>query len=122
MPSPSRSVLLLCRAAPYGDGRARDALDAAMAFGAFDQDITLLLLGDAVFMLRAGQQDRPSQARNLSRFAAALPDYGIGRIAVEAAALAERSIDVNSLLLPVAELDSAQIAALIAAHDVVLSL
>ena len=62
------------------------------------------------------------QTRNLARLVAALPDYGILRIAVEARALEERALGADSLLLPVDALDNAQIAALIAAHDVVLSL
>jgi len=116
-----RSVLLVCGAAPHGSSRARDALDVAMAFGAFEQRVSLLLTGDAVLVLAPGQQDTPG-ARNLARLAGALPDYGIERVQVDARALAERALDPATLVLPVAALDDAAIAALVGAHDVVLSL
>ena len=120
--SARRSVLLLSRAPPYGGPRARDALDVAMAFGAFDQTVTLLLLGDAVLLLKRGQQDGADAGRNLERLSGALPDYGIEAVCVEQRALVERGLEPADLAGDVRPVDDAAIAALIAGHEVVLSL
>jgi tRNA 2-thiouridine synthesizing protein C len=118
--APPCTVLLVCSAAPYGSSRLRDALDAAMAFGAFEQLVSLLLTGDAVLLLKDGQQDSPG-SRNLAKLAGALPDYGIERVHADAGALAERGLDPAALALPAEPVDDAEMARLIASHDVVLS-
>ena len=116
-----RAVLIICRDAPHGSGRLRDALDTAMAFGAFEQRVSLLLLGDAVLLLAPGQQS-PAGERNLVKLAGALPDYGIEPVLVAAEALRDRALDPSALALPAEPLDDAGIAALIGAQDAVLSI
>jgi tRNA 2-thiouridine synthesizing protein C len=118
---PPRSVLIVCRDAPYGSGRLRDALDTAMAFGAFEQRVSLLLLEDAVLLLAPGQQS-PAGERNLVKLASALPDYGMDVVHVAAGALRDRALDPSALALPAEPLDDAGIAALIGAQDLVLSI
>ena len=116
----SRSVLVICRSAPYGSGRLRDALDLVMAFGAFEQTISLLLLDDAVMLLQPGQGDIDG-SRNLMRLAGALPDYGISAVHVDAAALRERSLDIGLVAIAATAIDESAISGLIASHEVVLS-
>lgn len=96
--TPDRSVLVVCRSAPYGSSRARDAIDLAMAFAAFDQPVTLLFLGDGVFTLSAAQQP-PAGTRHLGKLLGTLADYGIEDVYVDAAALATRGLDACSLEL-----------------------
>ena len=112
-----RSVLLVCRSAPYGSSRARDALDATLAFGAFEMPVKLLLLGDGVLMLASDVES----GSPLSRLAGTLPDYGIERVFVERSSLAERGLGADSLAVPVEALDDDALAALIAAHELVLT-
>ncbi len=80
----ARSVLVLCRTPPYGSERARDALDIAMAFGAFEQQPTLLFLGDGVLALLEQQNPTALPARNLGKLVGTLADYGITGLHVEA--------------------------------------
>ncbi len=93
-----RSVLVVCRSAPYGSSRARDAIDLAMAFAAFDQPVTLLFLGEGVFTLAAAQQP-PAGTRDLGKLLGTLADYGVEDVYVDAAALAARGLDACSLEL-----------------------
>jgi sulfur relay (sulfurtransferase) DsrF/TusC family protein len=93
-----------------------------MAFGAFEQPVTLLLLADAVLMLMSGQQDTPALGRNIERLMGALPDYGIERVCVDGQALLERGVQPGALFGNPATLDAAAIRSLISAHDVVISL
>lgn len=121
MPSAPRTTLVICRSAPCGSTRAADALDVAMAFGAFEQPVSLLFLGDGVLALLPGQEPGPIGARSLARIAGALPDYGIERVCVEASALAARGLADTALAVPVEPLPAPAIAALIAAHEIVLT-
>lgn len=93
-----RSVLVVCRSAPYGSSRARDAIDLAMAFAAFDQPVTLLFLGEGVFTLAAAQQP-PAGTRHLGKLLGTLADYGVEDVYADAAALAARGLDACSLEL-----------------------
>jgi len=116
-----RRVLVLCRSAPYGGPRARDALDLAMAFGAFEQQVALLLLGDGVLLLAGEQRPVAEFSRSLSALSGTLPDYGIDAVHVEAKALEARGLRAADLAVPVRALDETGIAALLASHDFVLT-
>ncbi len=117
----ARSVLLLCRTAPYGSERARDALDIAMAFGAFEQQPALLFLGDGVLALLEQQNPAVLPARNLGKLIGTLADYGITGLHVDAHAMKQRGLELTDLIAGAQLADDAQLAALLAAHDMILS-
>jgi len=118
MPEGKR-VLVICRISAGNGTRAREALDIALAFGAFDQPVTLLFTGDGVCNLRAGQSG--DATHGMERLLGALPDYGIQPLFADAHALAARGIQ-RAQMVPGCELiGSDAIAALIAANDLVFS-
>jgi tRNA 2-thiouridine synthesizing protein C len=116
-----RSVLVVCRTAPYGRSRARDAVDVAMAFAAFDQPVTLLFLGDGVLALAAGQRPAPEFSRSLEKILGTLADYGVEDIHADAAALAARGLEPQVLALPVRLAGPRELRELFAAHERVLT-
>lgn len=120
-PAPGRSVLVVCRTAPYGHGRARDAIDVAMAFAAFDQPVTLLFLGDGVLALVAGQRPAADFSRSLAKLLGTLADYGVESVHADAAALAARGLDAAALALPVRVAGPEELRELFAAHERVLT-
>lgn len=117
-----KSVLLMWRHPPYGRSAARDTLDIALAFGAFEQDISLLFLGDGVFSLLAGHETGQIAVKSLSRMMSALEMYGVERRYVSESALRERGINSDELALSAALLDNAAISDLISQKDLVISL
>jgi len=119
--APRRSVLVVCRSAPYGRSRARDAVDVAMAFAAFDQPVTLLFLGDGVLALASGQRPAPEFSRSLDKLLGTLADYGIEEVHADAAALAARGLDAQALALPVRLAGPVELRELFAAHERVLT-
>jgi len=119
--APRRSVLVVCRTAPYGRSRARDAVDVAMAFAAFDQPVTLLFLGDGVLALASGQRPAPEFSRSLDKLLGTLADYGIEEVHADAAALAARGLDAQDLALPVRLAGPVELRELFAAHERVLT-
>ena len=90
------SVLVVCRSSPCASMRAREAIDLVMAFAAFEQTVTLLFLGEGVFV-PATPTDGGS---SLGKLLGTLADYGIERVYVDAAALEARGLDVQTLVIP----------------------
>jgi tRNA 2-thiouridine synthesizing protein C len=117
----SRRVLVLCSAAPYADSRMREALDVALAFGAFEQRVELLFSGDGVLALLPRQAPTQESGRSVERLLGTLPDYGIEAPWVDTSALARRGIDTASLGTVVRYAEPALIRDLLATHDVILT-
>ena len=61
----AKSLLIVSRQAPWAGPAAREALDIALAGGAFDLPIGLLFLDDGVFQLVAGQQPQRIEPKDL---------------------------------------------------------
>jgi len=116
-----RRVLVVCRSAPYGAARARDAVDLVMAFAAFDQRATLLFLGDGVLSLLRGHQPDTSQARNLENLLGTLADYGVEAIRADAAALAARGLAAEELASGATPASESEVRDLFATHELVLT-
>ncbi len=117
-----RKQLIVLRQTPYASSLARSATDLALAMGAFEQDVELLFLGDAVLQLLDGQAAEAIGQKNLGKILASLPLYDIEFAYVDAAALARHGLVGEDLVLPVRPLDAAAIQSLMAACDHLLSL
>ena len=117
----NKKLLIICRKPPYGNSLAREAIDIALAAGAFEQDVSLLFCGEGLWQLMAEQDSQELALKNHGKALAALPLYGIDDIYVQADALAERQLSQNELLLPVKALSQAQITALLDSADTVLN-
>ena len=61
----SKSLLIISRQAPWSGPGAREALDIALAGGAFDLPIGMLFLDDGVFQLQPAQQASALQQKDL---------------------------------------------------------
>ena len=118
----AKSLLLICRRAPWSGPSAREALDIALAGGAFDLPIGLLFLDDGVFQLQAGQQPAAVQQKDLTANLQALPLFGVEELYVSASDLQRRGLSAAQLTLPVTELPDTELAALLNRHDLVITL
>ena len=112
----SRRVLVICRHNAGAGPRAREAVDIALAFGAFDQAVTLLFADDGVWNLVPGQSGETT--RSMERLLGALPDYGIQPLHADARALAERGIGQDRMVPGCTLLDAAGMAALVDANEI----
>ena len=118
----TKNILLISQQAPYGSSASKDFLDAALAFAAYDQDISLLFLGDAVYQLLKNQQPEQSIGqKNLNAQYAVLPMYDIEKVFVDDADLKARGLTQEHLAIDVALLDQSEVQALIHNSDVVLT-
>jgi tRNA 2-thiouridine synthesizing protein C len=118
----SKSLLILSRQAPWAGPGAREALDIALAGGAFDLPIGMLFLDDGVFQLSSGQQPGDLQQRDLGANLQALPMFGVEALFVARRSLQERGLLEQSLSLVVESLDDLELSALINRYDQVITL
>lgn len=113
----AQSLLLISRQAPWSGPGAREALDIALAGGAFDLPLALLFLDDGVFQLRKDQQAVLLQQKDLTANLQALPLFGIEELYVCQRSLGERGLAAESLGLPVQILDDEALRALLERFD-----
>ncbi|HLA30664.1 MAG TPA: sulfurtransferase complex subunit TusC [Pseudomonas sp.] len=118
----SKSLLIISRQAPWSGPGAREALDIALAGGAFDLPIGMLFLDDGVFQLAPAQQPGALQQKDLSANLQALPLFGVESLYVSARSLQERGLHEQRLSLAVEPLDDAALTTLVARYDQVITL
>lgn len=118
----AKSLLLICRRAPWNGPAAREALDVALAGGAFDLPIGLLFLDDGVFQLKPGQHPAIVQQKDLTANLQALPLFGVEEFYVAAADLARRGLSAERLNLPATPVEDAGLPALLNRYDLVITL
>ncbi|RXE48370.1 sulfurtransferase complex subunit TusC [Chromohalobacter israelensis] len=109
-------LLVILRHAPHGSLWLREALDLALVGAAFGQSVSLLLMGDGVWALLAGQGQGPLGQKGTQSTFDMLEMYDIERLYVDASALASRGLTPDDLLLPVIPVDAARLPAVLAGH------
>ncbi|MBS7660522.1 sulfurtransferase complex subunit TusC [Pseudomonas lalucatii] len=118
----SKSLLIISRQPPWAGPGAREALDIALAGGAFDLPIAMLFLDDGVFQLARGQRSKTLQQKDLGANLQALPMFGVESLYASAHSLQERGLASQELALAADVLDDAGLRALIDRYDQVITL
>jgi tRNA 2-thiouridine synthesizing protein C len=110
-------VLVVLRADPHASLRAIEARDFALAALAFEQRVSLLLMGEGVGLLRPGQDPAGIGREDLLPGLRALLHHGLERLAVVSEDLAERGLEPGGLALPTVLVDRHGLPGFLAAHD-----
>ncbi|TWI50458.1 tRNA 2-thiouridine synthesizing protein C [Pseudomonas duriflava] len=118
----AKSMLIISRQAPWAGMSAREALDAALAGGAFDLPIALLFMEDGVFQLTSSQQPSRLEQKDTSANLQALSLFGIEHLYASKVSLIERGMETHALHLPVKVLTSEEIRSLLRTYDLVVTL
>lgn len=120
-PCTSKRLLFRITKPPYGSSLAREALDAVLAAAVFEQDVSLLLCGDALYQLISAQAPELIQQKRYTDAFGLFPLYGITNVYVEASALNARGLSVDELTLPVKPLNTTELQQLYRNQDQILS-
>lgn len=118
----TKSLLIITRQAPWSGPGAREALDIALAGGAYDLPIGMLFLDDGVFQLVAGQQPQALQQKDLGANLQALPMFGVDALYASTRSLTERGLNEATLNLSVERMDDTSLSALLTRYDQVITL
>ncbi|MEO8081578.1 MAG: sulfurtransferase complex subunit TusC [Caldimonas sp.] len=116
-----KKFMFVNRKAPYGTIYALESLEVVLITATMDQDVSLVFLDDGVYELVKGQQTKGIGIKNFSPSYRALEGYDVEKLYVERESLQARGLTADDLLVPVEVLSTAQMAALMAEQDVVLS-
>lgn len=106
---------------PYGSTLARDALDMALASAAFDQQVSLLFIGDGVFQLAANQHSDTCELKNIEKTLSALELYDIQHCYACEASITERNLSDLSSKINIQRANPQAIEQIIAKADQVMS-
>jgi len=117
----SKKFMFVNRTAPYGTIYALESLEVVLITAAFDQDVSLVFVEDGVWQLKKGQQTKAIETKNFSPTYRALEGYDVEKLYVERESLEARGLTEDDLLVDVNVLSSAELGALMAEQDVVLS-
>ena len=117
----AKKFMFVNRTAPYGTVYALESLEVVLITAAFDQDVSLVFVEDGVWQLKKGQQTKGIETKNFSPTYRALEGYDVEKLYVERESMDARGLTEDDLIVPVEVLGSAEMAALMAEQDVVLS-
>jgi tRNA 2-thiouridine synthesizing protein C len=115
-----KKFMFVNRKPPYGTIYALESLEVVLIAATFDQDVSLVFLDDGVYELVKGQDTQGIGIKNHSKTYRALDGYDVEKLYVERESLASRGLSEDDLIVDVEVLGSAELAALMAAQDVVL--
>ena len=118
----AKSIVLISRNAPWAGPNATEALDVALAAGAFDLPLSILYMDDGVFQLLDQQKSQQLEQKDLSANLQALPMFGIEQLYVAQQCLASRGLLNSPLAIAAERLEDQQIQKLIRQYDFVMAL
>lgn len=116
-----KKFMFVNRTAPYGTVYALESLEVVLITAAFDQDVSVAFVDDGVWQLKKGQQTKGIETKNFSPTYRALEGYDVEKLYVERESLEARGLSEEDLIVDVEVLPAAELGALMAAQDVVLS-
>jgi tRNA 2-thiouridine synthesizing protein C len=116
-----KKFMFVNRTAPYGTVYALESLEVVLITAAFDQDVSVAFVDDGVWQLKKGQQTKGIETKNFSPTYRALEGYDVEKLYVERESLEARGLSEEDLIVDVEVLPAAELGALMATQDVVLS-
>ncbi|OLO05542.1 MULTISPECIES: sulfurtransferase complex subunit TusC [Salinicola] len=111
-----QDLLVVLRHPPHGTQWLREGLDVALVAAAFGQRVGLLFQGDGIFALLKDQQAGALGQKGTHSQIAMLEMYDIEALWVSEAALAERGLAREDLMLPTTSLNAEAVAKLLRCH------
>jgi tRNA 2-thiouridine synthesizing protein C len=115
-----KKILFILRNPPHSGTHVQEALDFIMTVAAFDQEVSLLLLDNAVFQIKKQQSPEGLGLKDTATLFKALPIYNINTIYTETESLSEMGLTVDNLAEPVIEIPRIKIGELLKTFEWVL--
>lgn len=116
-----KKFMFVNRKAPYGTIYALEGLEVVLISAAFEQDVSMAFVDDGVYELKKGQDTKALGQKNFSPTYRALEGYDIEKLYVEKESMEARGLTEDDLLVDVTVLDHAEMAAMMAEQDVLIS-
>jgi tRNA 2-thiouridine synthesizing protein C len=116
-----KKFLFALRRPPHSGAYTQEMLDIIMTVAAFDQEVSILLLDNAVFQLKKQQKPETTDLKDSAAIFQALPIYNINTLYIEMESLQEHGLSVADLDQSVVEIPRNNIGEFFKQFDLVLS-
>ena len=116
-----KKFLYINRRAPHGSIYAHEALEVVLIGAAFDQDVSLAFIDDAVYQLKKYQDTSDINTKNFSKTYGALEMYDVEKLYVEKESLEQRGLSEDDLMVDVKILTSDEMKKIITDSEVILN-
>jgi len=116
-----KNILVIMRSAPYGQSRARDAIDLILTSAAYDQEISVLFQSDGIFQLIAEQQPKELGLKNINAQISAFEMYDIEAVYYDQESLSARGLKPEQLNDQIKPVSNSEIQSLLNQADTVLT-
>ena len=116
-----KKILFILKSPPYASTSAQEGLETILAASVFEQDITVLFMGDGVLQLLKSQQGNTIQRKNIASLLEAFPVYDIEKVYFFNDHQHNDHLINQEYLLAAKEVSSEIVTQLLSRHDVVLT-
>ena len=116
-----KKFMFLNRKAPYGTIYALEGLEVVLISAAFEQDVCMAFVDDGVYQLMKDVDTTGIGMKNFSKAYRALEGYDIDKLYVERESMEARGLTEDDFIVDVIVLSSAELGALMAEQDVIIS-
>jgi len=132
MAATGKKVMVTVRKAPHGSIYVQESIEVMFIFATYDMDLSVVFIDDGVLALQPGQDTKELGIKGFMASLRALVDWEVTQVYVDRQSLKERNIaedaiisigkddDTDAPILP-RVLDSAEIAAMMAAQHSIVS-
>lgn len=117
-----KKYLLIMQQSPYQSSLALEALEFALALGAFNQDVTLLFVEQGILQLLPQQHAELISYKNYTKAYEGLSLFDINAVYISKDSLHDYKYEVQDLLIRPQVVDALGIKTLMDTHDIVLTL
>jgi tRNA 2-thiouridine synthesizing protein C len=115
-----KKIMHVMRRAPHGSIYTYEGLEMILIMAAYEQDLSVVFIGDGVYALKKGQETSGIGIKGFSRTFMALDGYDVEKLYVDRISLEERGLTEDDLVVDVEVMDSLEIGRLMTEQDVVI--
>ena len=115
-----KKIMHVLRHAPYGTIYTYEGLEMILIMAAYEQDLSVVFIGDGVYALKKGQDTSAIGIKGFSKTFMALDGYDVEKLYVDRVSLEERGLTENDLVVDVEVLDADAIGGLMKEQDVII--
>ncbi len=108
------------RQAPHGTIYTYEGLEMILIMATYDQDISVVFIGDGVYALKKGQETSAIGIKGFAKTFMALDGYDVEKLYVDQLSLEERGLTEDDLVVAVEVLNSEEIGCLMKDQDVII--
>jgi tRNA 2-thiouridine synthesizing protein C len=115
-----KKIMHVMRRAPHGTIYTYEGLEMILIMAAYEQDISIVFIGDGVYALKKNQDTAGIGIKGFSKTFMALDGYDVEKLYVDKLSLEERGLTEDDLVVDVEVMDSAEIGRLMKEQEVII--